>query len=70
MGLTVTHNRDNTIHIRSRRAPQRAGTCVTTFAGVDLNVELSLPIFPAGARGLYPLARADGFDRRSGSHPR
>ena len=28
----------------------------STFAGV-LNVELSLPIFPAGARGLYPLAR-------------
>jgi hypothetical protein len=49
---------------RSRPAP------ASTFAGVDLNVELSLPIFPAGARGLYPLARADGFDRRSGSHPR
>ena len=28
------------------------------------------PDFPAGARGLYPLARGYGFDRRAGWHPR
>ena len=49
---------------RSRPAPG-----VSTFAG-GLNVELSLPIFRLALAVFIPWRGADGFDRRSGWHPR
>ena len=41
----------------------------STFAGV-LNVELSLPIFRLALAVFIPWRGADGFDWRSGWHPR
>ena len=42
----------------------------STFAGVGLNVELSLPIFRLALAVFIPWRGADGFDRPSGWHPR
>ena len=41
----------------------------STFVGW-LNVELSLPIFRLALAVFIPWRGADGFDRRSGWHPR
>ena len=37
---------------------------------LDLNVELSLPIFRLALAVFIPWRGADGFDRRAGWHPR
>ena len=53
----------------SYRVDRGRHLAASTFGGVDQCRALS-PDFPAGARGLYPLARGCRIDRRAGWHPR
>ena len=57
----------------SYRVDRGRHLAASTFAGVGLNVELSLPAAPSSYRvdrGRIPWRGADGFDRRAGWHPR